>query len=325
MKPSIVDHSGLDVVWDACDHPRWGRLVGDAGKSSLEQSWAYGEAVAATAKVEVARAVVSHHGEPAAIVQAFTRRIKGLENLVRIARGPLWLLPASPAWDRAAVLAAIDRTWRLGRRELAVWMPELPAGPPSDDAMRHCGRRRMVSGCTSAWVDLTRSEDALRRALDGKWRNMLRGGERAGERGDLAIEAAHGRGPELDWLMQCYRSLRRARRFLGPEPDLIQAFARAAARPDDALVMRALAGRSPVAGVLFLRHGASATYYVGWTSADGRRWRAHNVLLWRAMSELRGNAVAWLDLGGINAAAPGVARFKLGVGGEIFTLAGTYI
>ncbi len=49
------------------------------------------------------------------------------------------------------------------------------------------------------------------------------------------------------------------------------------------------------------------------------------MLLWRGLLELRGNAVAWLDLGGINTAAPGVARFKLGVGGEIFTLAGTYI
>lgn len=66
MKPSIVNHTGLDVVWDACDRPGWDGLVGQAGRSSLEQSWAYGEAVAATANIQVGRAVVRRDGEPAA-------------------------------------------------------------------------------------------------------------------------------------------------------------------------------------------------------------------------------------------------------------------
>ncbi len=322
MKPSIVDHTELDVVWETCDRPGWDRLASQAGRSSLEQSWVYGEAVAATANVQVERAVVYRGGEPAAIVQAFTRRLAGLGRLVRITRGPLWLHREDSACDRHAVIAAIDATWRLGRRELAVWMPEIVVGPRSDDTMRRCGMRRMVTGYSSAWVDLARSEESLRKGLHGKWRNMLRAGERAG----LAIEAATASGPELDWLMQRYASFRRARRFLGPEPGLIQAFAKLVGRRGDVLVMRALADRSPVAGLLLLRHGASATYYVGWTSDEGRRCRAHNLLLWRGMLELRDDGVSWLDLGGINAtSAPGVARFKLGVGGEVFTLAGTYI
>ena len=45
----------------------------------------------------------------------------------------------------------------------------------------------------------------------------------------------------------------------------------------DILVMRALADGSPFAGILLPRDGASATYYVGWTSDEGRRCRAHNL------------------------------------------------
>jgi hypothetical protein len=322
MKPSIVDHTELDVVWDACDRPGWDRLVSQAVRSSLEQSWAYGEAVVATANVQVGRAVVCRDGEPTAVVQAFTRRLAGLGTLVRFVRGPLWLHDEEFACGRHAIIAAVDATWRLRRRELAVWMPEIAAGPRSDDVMRQCGMRRMVTGYSSAWVDLARSEEAMRRELHGKWRNMLRAGERTG----LAIEAATASGPELDWLMQRYGSFRRERRFLGPELDLIQAFAKSVGRQGDILVMRALADGSPVAGILLLRHGASATYHVGWTSDEGRRCRAHNVLLWRGMLELRDKGVSWLDLGGIDAtSAPGVARFKLGVGGDVFTLAGTYI
>lgn len=90
--------------------------------------------------------------------------------------------------------------------------------------------------------------------------------------------------------------------------------------------MQAPADGLPVAGILLLRHGALATYYVGWTSDEGRRCRAHNVLPWRGMMKLRHLDVTWLDLGGINGASTlGVARFKLGVGGDVFTLAGTYI
>jgi hypothetical protein len=321
LKPSIADLAGFEFTWDSSDRSRWDRLVEQAGQSSLEQSWAYGEAVAATSRVRVRRAVVGRDGNPLAIVQAFTRRVGGLGILVRIVRGPLWLSPITSN-DRHAIISSIAGTWRLRRRELAVWMPELVAGPSSDDIMQRCGMRRMVTGYTSAWIDLRQSPEAMLRNLHGKWRNMLR----AGERQDLAVEPVTGPGPDLDWLLDRYDTFRRKRRFLGPEPDLVRAYASSTGNPNDVVVMRASINDVPVAGLLLLRHGAAATYYVGWTGDEGRRRRAHHVLLWRGMLELRGAGVSWLDLGGINgASAPGVARFKLGVGGEVFTLAGTYI
>ncbi len=49
----------FEIAWDACDQDGWGRLLAMAGRSSLEQSWAYGDALAATAGCRVHRAVVS--------------------------------------------------------------------------------------------------------------------------------------------------------------------------------------------------------------------------------------------------------------------------
>lgn len=72
-----------------------------------------------------------------------------------------------------------------------------------------------------------------------------------------------------------------------------------------------------------MRHGASATYAVGWTDDAGRRTRAQNLLLWRAIPELKAHGTKWLDVGGINAAGCGVGRFKMGLGGAFFTLTGT--
>ena len=80
-----------------------------------------------------------------------------------------------------------------------------------------------------------------------------------------------------------------------------------------------------VAAMLFLRHGRLASYYIGWADEAGRKLNAHNRLLWQAMVALRQQGVTDLDLGGINTHdLPGISRFKLGTGGRVLTLAGTY-
>jgi lipid II:glycine glycyltransferase (peptidoglycan interpeptide bridge formation enzyme) len=82
----------------------------------------------------------------------------------------------------------------------------------------------------------------------------------------------------------------------------------------------------PVAGVMLLRHGASATYEVGYASARGRALRATHLLLWRAAELLASRGVRWLDLGGVATdRSPGIARFKLGMGGTVATLPGTFL
>jgi len=51
----------------------------------------------------------------------------------------------------------------------------------------------------------------------------------------------------------------------------------------------------------------------------------HNLLLWQTLLALRSQGVETLDLGGVNTRAlPGISRFKLGTGGHLLTLAGTY-
>jgi lipid II:glycine glycyltransferase (peptidoglycan interpeptide bridge formation enzyme) len=122
-----------------------------------------------------------------------------------------------------------------------------------------------------------------------------------------------------------YAYLRRARRFGGPSPALLRAAA-AEAGSDPFLAMTAKAGGVPVAAAAFARHGRAATYSVGWSDAAGRRGNAAALLLWHGLLELKRQGTDWLDLGGIDTrAAPGIARFKLGLGGNIVTLAGTFL
>jgi hypothetical protein len=123
-------------------------------------------------------------------------------------------------------------------------------------------------------------------------------------------------------------------RFLGPDAAFYAAFVAvftAATPGEDALLLWAHAGphlgkTRPIAGILVLCHGAGATYAMGWSNEAGRLVKAHYRLLWRAAAELQKRGIADFDLGGVDTErGAGVARFKLGLGGEVFTLAGSYL
>jgi lipid II:glycine glycyltransferase (peptidoglycan interpeptide bridge formation enzyme) len=85
-------------------------------------------------------------------------------------------------------------------------------------------------------------------------------------------------------------------------------------------------GRDRIAAMMFLIHGEAATYQVGWTSDKGRDMHSHNLILWKGIEALKERGIRMLDLGGVNTIrSAGIARFKMSTGGQVLTLAGTYI
>ncbi len=311
-----------DFAFEAVPGARrdWDRLIGRIGQSSLEQSWAYGDAVAASQGAAVTRLIIRNGGRPVALVQGFRTRDVKLASVNRILRGPLWLDDLSDA-QRLEACRLIRREFRARRRDLLFWLPELPDTVDSRRFMGALGMRRMVTGYSTVWLDIRPDEDQLRRGLKGKWRNALVSGEKAG----LRVRAVE-RNRALEEAMTTYDRFRRNRRFIGPPADLIRQMHAGAGKAGHVRVWEAFHGKVAVAGIAMVRHGVSATYLAGWTGEEGRDGNAHNLLLWRAITELRGGGTDWLDLGGVDTqTSPGIARFKLGLGGEIATLSGTYL
>lgn len=310
----------VTIAWDGSGRAGWEKLLAAAPDAPLEQSWLYGDAVAAFPNYQVRRGVISAGGRPAAVIQAFERRVPRLGTMVRVTRGPVWLTPSDDENIRLPALRLIHQQWRLRARCLNLWMPELPAGPASMALMSGCGARRMTTGYSTVRLDLTPAAAELRAKLHGAWRYGLKRAEHNG----LRINRARG-GPPMEWLIRNYNTHRRKARYAGPPPDLVRSCAQTG-REGDVLMLRALAGREPVSGILVLRHGPTATFFIAWSGPLGRHLNAQNLLLWHAVQELKEAGVRWFDLGGVNGqAAPGVARFKLGLGGELHTLAGTFI
>jgi hypothetical protein len=305
----------------------WEDLFAAAERSSLEQSWHYGDAIAALHVAGVGRYIIQLDGRPVALVQAFRTsdwRLGEwrLGSVNRIVRGPVWLNDM-PEDARSQVLFATRRAIRKRFTDLLFWLPDLPDGAPSEALMKSLGLRRMVTGYATVWLDLRPGEDDLRAGLSGNWRNALVAAEKAG----LRIRPATA-SRTFDRAIAAYDAFRKRRRYVGPPGDLIREIHRlsgGSGAQSAARVWEAFTGNVAVAGIAVIRHGASATYAAAWTGDEGRRLNAHNLLLWRAITELREAGTVWLDLGGIDTqTAPGIARFKLGLGGEVVTQSGTY-
>lgn len=309
----------VEIIWNGLDRAAWEVLFAAAGRSSLVQSWAWGAAKAALEGWTPQRAEVRLDGETVALAQVLEKRLGGIARVGRLNRGPVWLLPVSEA-DCLAVVQALRarwRVWRLGALSLA---PELPAEIAAGLTGLNLRPRPADRWC-SAWLDLSPGPEALRKRLDGKWRNMLVASEKAG----LTVEVASDR-PAFDWLLEHYSQLLVQKGFGGTSPAMIRALADHAWRPDDLLVLRALAEGEPVAGILLARHGDAATYLIGWNGDRGRKLKANNRLLWEAVVELPRHGVRHLDLGGIDdRRTPGIAAFKRGMNGEEYLLAGEWL
>lgn len=316
---------GMILVALTDDAALWSAQLDAVPVPVLEQSWSYGAAVAAISRFQPERWLLKNGGgEIIGLTQAFRRDIKPLGSLVRLVRGPLFK-NGVPRHERQAAMAALRacypfRPFAWDGRCLLWWLPELPAGSEADAAMAALGLKQMVTGYHSMRLDLTPALDKLRAQLDGKWRNALKAAEKA----PLTINSGWD-DAVFEELMHAHDAQRLSKRFLGPDGAFYRAFANQRQGNDGARLFTASAAGRLLAGLLMLRHGLGATYAVGWSSMAGRDLRAHHRLLWEAIAALKAEGVKNLDLGGIDTeGGAGVARFKLGLNGAVFTLAGSY-
>lgn len=312
--------TSVRIELDGLRQAAWERLFDAIPESTLEQSWTYGEAVRAAASRTVHRGLISNGEGPVGLVQVFGHRLFGLVRVSEILRGPLFLPEATPE-ERAASLALVARTWPRGLLHLSRWIPEIEDSPGAHAMLHGAGVRQVVTGYSTRLVDLALPEDGLRSGLDGKWRNALASAEKAG----LRVRSARG-GDAVSRIADAYDKVRRRRRFVGPSGATATAFLAMVRRKRDLLAVTVSRGSTPLSGALFLGHGQTATYYMGWTSREGREANAQNLALWQGMLSLRKDGFASLDLGGIDThREPGIARFKIGIGGRLVTLAGSWM
>lgn len=176
----------------------------------------------------------------------------------------------------------------------------------------------MMTGATVAEVDLEECQRLQRAKMKSKWRNQLVRVENS--RGQ--VEVAPATEELIAHLSELDQHQQKVRRYKNLPPQFLKHWARHYPEQTHIFVQRDSEGI--VASMVFLRHGASATYHLGWRRGTASS-SGHNLLLWHAMRFLVEQSVRRLDLGQIDTVnTPGLARFKLGVGARARQLGKTY-
>lgn len=301
----------MEIRIDATNRNTWDRLTEDA---ALQQNWAYGAACTALGS-RVLRLELRRGDSIVGVAQAVHRRLFGCLHAVVCTRGPVWNgLPAPQ--DRAEALRAIYRA--LPRPWLRGCFVTPEAAEPERQVLKSAGMVRVMTPYSTAMIDLSADETALRAGMHQKWRNRLVRAEAA----NLRIGRADRHDRLYHWLLEAEARQQRSRRYAALPPQMAPLWQQAGGQ---ILVLTASDAGEVTAAMLFLIHGSRATYHIGWADAAGKRLNAHNLLLWQAMRKLKAAGVRQLDLGGLNTEdIPGIARFKLGAGGQVRTLCGTW-
>ncbi len=297
--------------------PEWDARLSRAAFPHSVQSFAYGEAKARNGW-RVARALVRHAGAPVALVQALERRVFGVRLVTRINRGPVFLDAHPPRDLVVAVYRAIRQRWGRLPHGALLMAPALEAGAEGHAIMTEAGyRRRRGNGWGSARIDLRPDIDAVFAGLDGKWRNRVRAGQRNG----VTVRVTHD-AADLAWMADRHHENMRAKAFAGHDRGFLEALRQSFG--DDLVLVQAIHGQRPVAGLVLTRVGPLADGVVAWFGPEARDLKAGNVVAWGAIAEMHRLGCTSYDVGGTNS-DKGFSTFKAGMKGEDYLLLGEYL
>ncbi len=319
---SVKNQSKYSIEWDNIPSKQWRSYLMQVTRLNLLQSEEYALAMAKMNKQRIKRGVIYCDGEKAGIVQILEVGIfKNAVHAVLLDRAPLWFDGFGRFRDFKGFLEIFSKQFpkRLGRK--IRFIPEFEDSSRSVSAMKEYGYNSIsTEGYQTIWLNLKPDIEILRKNLNKKWRNMLNQSERSA----LEVVWSEG-GANFAWLMTNYAKDRAQRGYDGPSLKTIISLSGEFSRGQNMLIGTAMLDSKPIAAILIFIHGRSATYQIGYTSDKGRECRAHHLLLWSALEQLKGRDIDEFDLGGVNnKSAEGVRIFKKGLGGEVVKTLGMY-
>lgn len=293
-------------------------------RSTILQSYHYAQAACKVQRQQARWGLITIDGKEAGLVQLLEAKILwGLFHAVILDRGPLWFDGFGGAAHIKVFFEQLDHEFsnRFGRKRR--FIPEVESGLAAQQLLRQIkGLRHQEkqAGYQTLWWDIIIDDETACADLKGNWRSSLNKAERS----NLTV-LIDDQGKFYPWLKAIYKTDKQIKGYRGVSPQLLDNLALFSTSRDPMVILKAQKQGRDIAGVMFLVHGRSATYQIGWSSEEGRENNAHHLLLWQGRSVLKGYGVQEIDLGGINdETAAGVKKFKEGTNAKASSLIGHY-
>lgn len=304
----------------------WEALAKRCNRINLLQSWEYGEAKRAGKYCMVKRfAIQDQDGKPFGLVQILGVFLPIIGGIARINRGPMlfkdvWsdvppLKEIEMALD-VICLASKNYRWRN-----FTFVPEFPY---MEEIVELLKTKNFQLKSSTPWgssiISLKNESSVIRSSLHSKWRNLLNKSEKV----SLELEIGKTR-EDLNYLLNKYRLLKQKKNFSGISEKLVLSMSKQNGKTWRLITLFAKKDNNRIGGVLFVGHGDTCTYLIGWNNEAGRRLQSNYFLLWQAILFFKNIGYIWFDLGGLNKDTPdGIAHFKKGLKGEPYNLVGEW-
>lgn len=290
----------------------WRDFLKRTPKATWMQTIPYAHAAAKVDQRRTHFVTIEKNNETIGIVAIQELKL-GFIHFVSIYRGPLWFEGHDTAENIKEFIQVFQKKYpkRIFRR--IRWMPEW-SFDGSVDFIENSSLVRAQETFETLWMDLRPSLDELRANLNQKWRNALNKSERSPLQ--ISIDT---QGKFLNLFLKEYEIYKARKNFTGPTARFFKAEIETRLQHKDAIILWARLHNVPVAGIIIMKHGKSASYRVGWNSLEGRENNAHYALLWKAVEILKTCQIEAFDLGGILPdEKDGLTHFKLGLNGSRF-------
>ena len=310
----------------AFDQKEWDKIVSGFRDLSLMQTWEFGEAKARTGPWKISRMIFWEGTEIIGAVQAMVRTIPLINRgFVWINRAPLWE-NKNPAELRFYIdmLCEIKRFWVDQKKMYLRIAPSLMKGFDSDILFENAGfsQSKDKSGWASEVLDLSFSEDEIRKGLKQKWRNCLNKSERMG------ISYIKGSSEDLiARLSSDYREILSNKGFeTSVTPELIEAIYYLLLDKQRMAVFTAYRGKERLGSILIVCYGNTCMYLVGAINEIGKKLNVNYYLIWKVICEMKKEGYRWFDVGGADKkkTPQGILHFKQGLGGKDYQLMGEW-